>query len=160
MATLSMPAPTPTRIPPAGAFAGQAWQQVLARDASADGQFVYAVRSTKIFCKPSCPSRRPARRNVSFYPTASEAEAAGFRPCLRCKPTAVVPEPDPLAEVLAAATAYMQQHARHAISPRVTLASLAEATSLPAATIVRAFEKILGVTPAQYARANRLNAFR
>src|ERR1700761_3567650 len=58
-------------------FAGKAWQQVLARDARADGQFVYAVKSTGIYCKPSCPSRRPERKNVSFFPHASAAEAAG-----------------------------------------------------------------------------------
>ena len=66
MATLSMPAPKPTRIPPSGDFAGKAWQQVLARDTTADGTFVYAVRSTRIFCKPSCPSRpaHPSQRQL------------------------------------------------------------------------------------------------
>src|ERR1700674_4768109 len=67
-------------------FPGRQWQQVLERDSSADGQFVYAVKSTKIFCKPSCPSRRPARKQVSFYPNAVAAEAAGFRACKRCEP--------------------------------------------------------------------------
>src|ERR1700744_3706397 len=70
-------------------FAGKAWQQVLARDASADGQFVYAVKSTGVYCRPSCPSRRPERKNVSFFPHASAAEAAGFRACLRCEPQSV-----------------------------------------------------------------------
>ena len=160
MATLLMPAPTPTRIPPSGDFAGKAWQQVLARDPAADGQFVYAVRSTRIFCKPSCPSRRPTRRNVSFFTLPSEAEAAGYRACLRCRPNDGAAAPDPLIAALAAATDYLQQHARHAVNARVTLASLAEAISVDAATITRAFDRILGVTPAQYARRNRLNAFR
>ncbi len=155
-----MPAPTPTRIPPAGDFAGKAWQQVLARDAAADGQFVYAVRSTRIFCKPSCPSRRPTRRNVSFFTLPAEAEAAGYRACLRCRPNEGAAAPDPLIAALAAATDYLQQHARHAVNARVTLASLAEAIGVDAATITRAFDRILGVTPAQYARRNRLNAFR
>ncbi len=57
-------------------FAGKQWQQVLERDASADGQFFYAVKSTKIYCKPSCPSRRPTRKQVAFFPTAAAAEAA------------------------------------------------------------------------------------
>jgi len=61
----------------AAVFAGRAWQQVLARDAAADGQFVYAVKSTGVYCRPSCPSRRPERKNVSFYPTATLAEAVG-----------------------------------------------------------------------------------
>ncbi len=160
MATFFMPAPTPTRIPPTGDFAGKAWQQVLARDPAGDGHFVYAVRSTKIFCKPSCPSRRPTRRNVSFFTLPAEAEAAGYRPCLRCKPNDNAAAPDPLIAALAAATEYLQQHARHAVNARVTLASLAAAINVDAATIIRAFDRILGVTPAQYARSHRLNAFR
>ena len=60
-------------------FPGRQWQQVLERDASADGQFFYAVQSTGIYCRPTCPSRRPARRNVRFFPTACAAEKAGFR---------------------------------------------------------------------------------
>jgi len=66
-------------------FAGRQWQQVLERDASADGQFFYAVKSTGIYCKPSCPSRRPTRKQVTFFPTPAAAEAAGYRPCLRCE---------------------------------------------------------------------------
>ena len=155
-----MPAPTPTRIPPSGDFAGKAWQQVLARDSAGDGHFVYAVRSTKIFCKPSCPSRRPTRRNVSFFTLPAEAEAAGYRACLRCKPKENAAAPDPLIAALAAATDYLQQHARHAVNARVTLASLGEAVGIDVATITRAFDRILGVTPAQYARSHRLNAFR
>ena len=155
-----MPAPTPTRIPPSGDFAGKAWQQVLTRDPAGDGHFVYAVRSTKIFCKPSCPSRRPTRRNVSFFTLPAEAEAAGYRACLRCKPKENAAAPDPLIAALAAATGYLQQHARHAVNARVTLASLSEAIGVDAPTITRAFDRILGVTPAQYARSHRLNAFR
>lgn len=160
MRSALMPAPTPTRIPPTGDFAGKAWQQVLARDPAGDGQFVYAVRSTRIFCKPSCSSRRPTRRNVSFFTLPAEAEAAGYRACLRCRPNEGAAAPDPLIAALAAATDHLQAHARHAVNARVTLASLAEAIDVDAATITRAFAKILGVTPAQYARRNRLNAFR
>ncbi len=155
-----MPAPRPTRIPPSGDFAGKAWQQVLARDSAADGAFVYAVRSTKVFCKPSCPSRRPTRRNVSFFTLPAEAEAAGYRACLRCRPNDLATTPDPLVAALAAATDYLQQHARHAVNARVTLASLATAIAVDAATITRAFERILATTPAKYARSHRLNAFR
>src|SRR6202789_195908 len=64
----------------------QAWRQVQARDASADGQFVYAVETTGIFCRPSCPSRRPARQNVRFFANADAAMAAGYRACRRCHP--------------------------------------------------------------------------
>ena len=62
------------------------WAAVLDRDAGADGRFVYAVSSTGIYCRPSCPSRRPNRRNVSFFATPDEAEAGGFRACRRCRP--------------------------------------------------------------------------
>ena len=64
----------------------QRWQSVLARDPNADGEFVFAVRTTGIFCRPSCRARHALRENVSFYADASEALAAGFRPCKRCQP--------------------------------------------------------------------------
>ena len=63
-----------------------AWETFLARDRTFDGQFVGAVKTTKIYCKPSCPVRHPKRENVSFYGTAGEAKAAGYRACLRCRP--------------------------------------------------------------------------
>lgn len=65
------------------------WAAVLTNDAQSDGRFFYAVGSTGIFCRPSCPSRRPVRENVRFFDTAQEAEAAGYRPCKRCRPDLV-----------------------------------------------------------------------
>src|ERR671928_975190 len=65
------------------------WNAVLNRDADMDGSFVYAVRSTRIYCRPSCPSRRPLRRHVVFFSRPEAAEAAGFRACLRCRPREV-----------------------------------------------------------------------
>ena len=62
------------------------WRAVLGRDPAADGAFVYSVRTTGIYCRPTCPSRRPRPENVRFHATAGEAEAAGFRPCRRCDP--------------------------------------------------------------------------
>src|SRR5919106_6634467 len=62
------------------------WRAVLARDASVDGDFVYTVRSTGIYCRPSCPSRKPAQHQVAFFPVPELAERAGFRPCRRCLP--------------------------------------------------------------------------
>ena len=105
-------------------FPGRHWQQVLERDARADGQFFYAVKSTKIYCRPSCPSRRPARKNVSFFPTAAAAEQAGYRPCKRCEPDRATPRPDPQAAVIAAAAEYLTAHA----SEPTRLADLAKAT--------------------------------
>ena len=67
------------------------WRALEARDAAYDGAFVCAVRSTKIYCRPSCPSRRPRREGVSFFATPPDAEAAGYRACLRCHPRAATP---------------------------------------------------------------------
>src|SRR6202040_3628570 len=69
--------------------AARYWQATLARDSRADGSFVLAVRSTHIYCRPSCPARRPLRRNVVFFHTGAEAEQQGFRPCRRCRPNEV-----------------------------------------------------------------------
>src|SRR5580704_10441001 len=77
--------------PPSGSRAASTtadrlWQATLRRDHRADGKFVFAVRSTHIYCRPSCPARRPLRQNTLFFGTAQEAESNGFRPCRRCKP--------------------------------------------------------------------------
>jgi AraC family transcriptional regulator of adaptative response/methylated-DNA-[protein]-cysteine methyltransferase len=66
--------------------AAKYWQATLHRDVRADGAFVFAVRSTHIYCRPSCPARRPLRRNAVFFHTAQEAENQGYRPCQRCRP--------------------------------------------------------------------------
>src|SRR6202021_2554511 len=92
-------------------FPGKQWQQVLERDVRADGQFVYAVKSTKIYCKPSCASRRPARKQVTFFPTTAAAEAAGYRACKRCEPDRVAPKADPQAKAIAEVTNYLTAHA-------------------------------------------------
>jgi len=67
----------------------QLWQAVLSRDSASDGRFVFAVRSTMIYCKPSCPSRRAARERVKFFELPVQAEAEGYRACLRCNPREV-----------------------------------------------------------------------
>lgn len=137
-------------------FAGKAWQQVLARDAAADGQFVYAVKSTRIFCRPSCPSRRPTRKNVAFFPSPVAAEAAGYRACKRCEPNLATPRPDPQAEALATVTDYLTEHA----TERTRLDDVAKATGVPRLTILRGFKRVLGVSPGQFARAQRLSTFK
>jgi AraC family transcriptional regulator of adaptative response/methylated-DNA-[protein]-cysteine methyltransferase len=137
-------------------FAGRAWQQVLARDAAADGQFVYAVKSTGVFCRPSCPSRRPERKNVSFFPTPALAEAAGFRACLRCEPTRVAPKADPQAEAIAKAATFLTTHA----GQRTKLDDLATAAGLGKFALQRGFKRVLGVTPGDFAREQRKTRFR
>src|SRR5436305_14517249 len=69
------------------------WQAVLGRDGASDGKFVFAVSSTGVYCRPSCPSKRPRRENATFFPRPQEAETAGFLACLRCRPKAIVGTP-------------------------------------------------------------------
>jgi len=148
--TLAQPTPVPSLFP------GRQWQQVLERDPSADGQFFYAVKSTKIYCRPSCPSRRPTRKNVTFFPTAAAAEQAGFRACKRCEPDLATPRPDPQAAVIAAATGYLTAHA----TERTRLADLAKATGVGRLTILRGFRRVLGVSPGEFAKAQRVARFK
>jgi AraC family transcriptional regulator of adaptative response/methylated-DNA-[protein]-cysteine methyltransferase len=145
----------PLQSPPS-VFAGKAWQQVLARDTAADGQFVYAVKSTNIYCKPSCPSRRPERKNVSFFPSPALAEAAGFRACLRCQPDRTEARADPQAEAIAKAANFLSSHA----GERTRLDDLAAAAGLGKFALQRGFKRVLGVTPGEFAREQRKERFR
>ncbi len=137
-------------------FPGRQWQQVLERDAAADGQFFYAVKSTKIYCRPSCPSRRPARKNVSFYPTADAAREAGYRACLRCEPDRTEAKADPQAGAIAAVSDYLKAHA----TERTRLDEVAKATGVGRLTILRGFKRVLGVSPGQFAKAARVESFK
>ena len=143
-----------TKVP--SLFAGKAWQQVLARDERADGQFVYAVKTTKIYCRPGCPSRRPERKNVSFYPTPEQAQAAGFRACLRCEPDAVARKADPQVKAIETVTQYLSDHAEE----RTRLKDVAKATGVAPLTILRGFKRVLGVSPREYAKAQRVAKFK
>lgn len=136
-------------------LSGRQWQQVLDRDSSADGKFFYAVRSTKIVCRPTCPSRRPTRANVQFFPTLAEALEAGFRPCNRCHPERTTPAPDPQAKAVARAARYLKDNT----GERVTTHELARIAGTNRLTLHRAFRRIFGVSPAQYARQQRLKTF-
>ena len=137
-------------------FPGRSWQQVLARDTAADGQFFYAVKSTKIYCKPSCASRKPTRKNVTFFPSAAAAEAAGYRACLRCEPDRTTDKPDPQAAALATVADYLKEHA----DERTRLADLSKATGVGRLTILRGFKRVLGVTPGEFANEQRLARFK
>jgi AraC family transcriptional regulator, regulatory protein of adaptative response / methylated-DNA-[protein]-cysteine methyltransferase len=139
-------------------FPGKQWQQVLERDANADGQFVYAVKSTKIYCKPSCASRRPMRKQVSFFPSPALAEAAGYRACKRCEPERTEAKADPQAGAIAAVTAYLRDHADS--EARTRLADVAKATGVGRLTILRGFKRVLGVSPGEYAKEARLAKFK
>jgi AraC family transcriptional regulator of adaptative response/methylated-DNA-[protein]-cysteine methyltransferase len=129
----------------------QRWRAVLARDPEADGLFVYAVRSTGIFCRPVCSSRRPRRRNVAFYALAEAAARAGYRPCKRCRPEATEP-PDPaLAAVHRACQAVAE-----ADEGIPTLAELGAAVGVSPHHLQRTFKRVMGISPRQYGEALRL----
>ena len=156
MTMTSLPSSPERKAKVPSVFAGKAWQQVLARDPRADGQFVYAVKTTKIFCRPSCPSRRPERKNVSFYPTPELAVAAGFRPCLRCEPESVARKADPQTEAIERVAGYLTTHSEE----RTRLKDVAAATGVAPLTILRGFKRVLGVTPREYAKAQRVAKFK
>lgn len=133
-----------------------AWQQVLTRDRSAEGHFVYAVQSTGIYCRPGCPSRHPARHNVRFFATCAEAEAAGFRACLRCEPDQRERRTERHADAIATAA----QILRDANGEPISVDSLARAVGLSRFVLLRGFQRVLGVTPAAFGRAQRRERFR
>src|SRR5689334_14092876 len=89
------------------------WHAVLARDRMSDGRFVYAVTSTGIYCRPSCPSRRPRRDRVRFFDAPVAARDAGFRPCKRCKPDAAEAPADPWIEKIRRACVYLSNVEGH-----------------------------------------------
>ena len=135
--------------------AGEAWTAVAGRDRRYDGRFVYAVRTTGVYCRPSCPSRRPAVVNVVFYHDAANAERAGFRACKRCQPGATGAAIGAAAAVRGAA-AFIDAH----VDERITLSTLARETGLSPFHLQRVFRRELGVTPREYQQARRLDRLR
>ena len=136
---------------PAGA-AARFWQASKSRDARADGTFVLAVRSTHIYCRPSCPARRPLRRNVLFFRTGEEAEKQGFRACLRCKPNEIA---GPVALVKAASRELAESR-----EDTVRFSALAAKLGSTPATLRRAFLRVTGLRPRELAEALRLVRFK
>lgn len=130
------------------------WTAVLARDRSADGLFYYSVRTTGVYCRPSCAARRPLRENVRFYVTAEEVERAGFRPCKRCRPN----EPA-LAEQYAAAVERACRLLDEACDPP-SLNTLANAAGMSRFHFHRVFKAVTGVTPRGYLAARRAQRVR
>src|SRR2546428_6608042 len=127
------------------------WQAVEDRDAGYDGMFVFAVSSTGIYCRPSCPARRPRRQNVTFYRQPEEAEKAGYRACLRCRPRAIAGSPQ--MEMVKAVCRYIEQH----LDEPITLARLGTAFRQSPFHLQRTFKAVLGITPRAYADSRRLN---
>src|SRR5712692_9045190 len=126
------------------------WQAVTDRDSALDGAFVFAVSSTGIFCRPSCPSKRPRRENVRFFDRAREAEQAGYRACLRCRPKAV--DGNPRAALVRSVCRYIEQN----IEDRLTLGRLASEFRRSPFHLQRTFKSVLGISPKAYMDAIRL----
>jgi AraC family transcriptional regulator, regulatory protein of adaptative response / methylated-DNA-[protein]-cysteine methyltransferase len=126
------------------------WNAVLARDAARDGEFVFAVSTTGVYCRPSCPSRRPRRENVEFFGRPEQAERAGYRACLRCRPKAL--SGNGQADSVKAICRYIEQH----LDDSITLARLGREFHQSPFHLQRRFKAVLGVTPREYADSCRL----
>jgi AraC family transcriptional regulator, regulatory protein of adaptative response / methylated-DNA-[protein]-cysteine methyltransferase len=131
------------------------FRAVLARDARFDGLFFYAVSSTRVYCKPSCSSRRPRRERVSFYASCEEAEAGGFRACKRCAPRATSSREASAAFVLRVCALIDARGGEP-----VSLEELGAEAGLSPHHLQRTFKRLTGVTPRQYAAARRLVRFK
>ncbi len=128
------------------------WQAVQTRDRGADGTFVYGVRSTGVYCRPSCPARRPGREQVVFFPHPQAAEAGGFRACRRCHPREV----DAQQALVAAACHYIETH----LEGPLPLAALGVAVGASPYHLQRLFKRVMGLSPRQYAAACRLDTLK
>ena len=130
------------------------WQAVLDRDASKDGQFVFAVSTTGVYCRPSCPAKRPRPTNVTFFRWPAEAETAGYRACLRCLPKAAGGNQQ--SQVAKAVCRYIEQH----LDEPLTLAALGRAFGQSPFHLQRTFKAALGITPRAYVDSCRAAKFK
>lgn len=128
------------------------WDAVTRRAPQADGAFFYAVKTTGVFCRPSCASRQPRRENVAFFTDANAARAAGYRDCKRCQPGGLPRELEIVNRACAALDADPQQ--------RLTLAQLSDAVHVSPFHLQRLFKRVVGVSPRQYQAAQRGAALR
>lgn len=128
----------------------QRWNAVLARDAARDGEFVFAVSTTGVYCRPSCPSRRPRRENVQFFLTPEQAERGGYRACLRCRPKSL--SGNAQSDGVKAICRFIEQH----LDEPVTLNRLGREFHQSPFHLQRRFKAALGITPREYADSCRL----
>ena len=134
------------------ANANQKWSMVLARDAKADGRFVYAVKSTGVFCRPTCPSRRPKLENVEFFDSPNQAQQAGYRACRRCTPL----ERNQQAQKVEAACRYIDDN----LDITLSLTAISKHVAISPFHFQRMFKRALGVSPREYQQARRAGKFR
>lgn len=125
---------------------------VLARDARADGDFVYAVKSTGVFCRPTCPSRRPKRENTEFFDSPNQAQQAGYRACRRCSPL----ERNPQMRKVEAACRYIDEH----LDITLSLTAISRHVAISPFHFQRMFKRALGISPREYQQAKRAGKFR
>lgn len=130
------------------------WQAVMDRDAAYDGKFVFAVSSTGVYCRPSCAARRPRRGNVNFFPRPDDAEKAGYRACLRCRPRAIGGSAQ--AQMVKQVCRYIEQH----LDETVSLTQLGRVFGQSPFHLQRTFKAALGITPKAYADSCRMNQFK
>ena len=129
----------------------RAWSSVLSRDKASDGDFIYAVVTTGIYCRPSCPSKRPHRENVKFFPSVELAEREGFRACQRCSPGKAG---DSIAAIQRARS-FIDRSVNEFGEERLTLDRIAREAGISPHHLQRRFKAVVGVTPAEYSRARR-----
>jgi AraC family transcriptional regulator, regulatory protein of adaptative response / methylated-DNA-[protein]-cysteine methyltransferase len=132
------------------------WQAVLARDARFESAFVYAVRSTGVYCRPTCASRRPSRHQVAFYSSPQAAEQAGFRPCRRCRPRGEGAESRSAEAKLVESLCREIEASLEKGDGTITLATLSHRVGANPYQVQRGFKRVMGITPRQYADAKRL----
>jgi AraC family transcriptional regulator of adaptative response/methylated-DNA-[protein]-cysteine methyltransferase len=126
------------------------WDAVVARDLAHDGEFVFAVSTTGVYCRPSCPARRPRRENVTFFLRPEQAEKSGFRACLRCRPRSI--SGNPQSDLAKEICRYLEQH----LDEPITLERLGKAFRQSPFHLQRRFKAALGITPREYADSCRL----
>ncbi len=133
----------------------QLWQAVVAKDARFDGQFVFAVSSTGVYCRPSCPSRRAHRERVKFFELPEAAEQAGFRACLRCQPRRARIM-DPQVELVQRVCRLLNANE----SESLKLAELATQAGVSQFHLQRTFKRVMGISPRQYLAARKIDNFK
>ncbi len=152
--TLTVPTTAVDNTAASATYADEAarWDAFTARDVRADGAFIVAVRTTRIYCRPSCPARRPLRHNVTFYGSTAEASAAGYRACLRCLPD----EAHAHTRAVEVACTYLDAN----LDRRVTLAELGEAVGMSPHHLQRIFARATGVSPRAWVDARRIDTLK
>lgn len=130
-------------------IADEMWQAIVSNDSAYDGRFYYAVRTTGIFCRPSCKSKPPKRANAEVFPSSADAVAAGYRPCKRCKPNNMrLPDEDWAHQIMS----YIDQH----YEEELDLALLGELCHGSPFHLHRTFRKVTGITPLAYLQQTRV----